>query len=285
MLMTETERGILLREAGEDRFDPDLTFFCGQCFRWREENGAYLGVAGGKVGRLLKTEDGLLLQEETPGDFQSFWKSYFDLEEDYSLLRQDLLSRCPALTEAAGELRGIRILRQEPWEALCSFIISQNNHIPRIRGIVERLCETFGEPLLEGLFSFPSPQALANRSVQELSPLRAGFRAEYLLDAARKVSEGKVDLSALPTLSLEEARARLMTIRGVGPKVAECTLLYGLHFLQAFPVDVWMKKALAGPFSGLRPEDLGPYAGLAQQWIFHFTRTAGEKPEKKACIC
>ena len=158
-------------------------------------------------------------------------------------------------------------------ELLCSFIISQNNNIPRIKGIIQRLCETLGEPSEEGLFHFPSPQRLAASSLEELAPLRAGFRAKYLLSAARLVTEGKVDLQAIPEMELEKARETLMLIHGVGPKVAECALLYGFHRLEAFPMDVWMKRVMAQWFPDKTPENFGPYAGIAQQYLFHYIRT------------
>ena len=200
---------------------------------------------------------------------------YFDLNTDYNAIKKEISELCPALKDAAESISGIRILRQEPWEALCSFIISQNNNIPRIKGIVSRLCEGFGEKK-DGCYSFPSAETLSRLSVEELAPLRAGFRARYILDAAKKVADGEVALDAMYELPLEECRKELMKIVGVGAKVAECTLLYGLHRLEAFPVDVWMKKALADSFSGVTAEGLGRYAGIAQQYIFHYTRNISE---------
>ena len=146
--------------------------------------------------------------------------------------------------------------------------MSQNNHIPRIRGIVERLCEGFGAPIPGGGFSFPAPQALAGCSVEELAPLRAGFRAKYVLDAARRVAAGEIDFDTLRALPLENARAKLEEICGVGPKVADCTLLYGLHRLDAFPVDVWVRRALAAYLPGADPKEFGEAAGLLQQVLF-----------------
>lgn len=179
----------------------------------------------------------------------------------------------PVLQEAAQYASGIRILRQDPWEALCSFILSQNNHIPRIRGMIARLCETLGDPLDTGTdFDFPTPEKLAGCSPDDLAPIRAGFRTRYLLDAAQRVARGEVDLTACQTLPLPEARQMLQQIHGVGPKVAECILLYGCHRLEAFPLDVWMLRAMETWFPGQSAADFGPYAGVAQQLIFHYSR-------------
>src|SRR5699024_513061 len=146
---------------------------CGQCFRWRENaDGTFTGVASGR--RLTVSPDA------APDD--PFWRDYFDPSLDYASIRRELAARSPVLAEAAAFAPGIRILRQDPWEALCSFILSQNNNIPRIMGIVERLCEAFGDPLPGGGFSFPPPERLAPLSVSDLAPLRCGFRARYVLD-------------------------------------------------------------------------------------------------------
>lgn len=176
------------------------------------------------------------------------------------------------LKEAAKYAPGIRILRQEPYEALCTFIISQNNNIKRIKGIVQRLCENFGEEISPGDFAFPTPQKMAELSADDLAPLRAGFRNRYLIDAAQKVYSGEVDLESCRTLDYEQARKELMKITGVGVKVADCTLLFGLHRIEAFPVDVWMKRAMDKLFPGMMPSDFGDCAGIAQQYIFHYSR-------------
>ena len=151
-------------------------------------------------------------------------------------------------------------------------LISQNNNIPRIKGIVSRLCEHFGEKIPGG-FAFPAPEVLANCTVEDLAPLRSGFRAKYILNAAQKVAQGIIILDAMKTMPLEEVRQQLMTIQGVGPKVAECAALYGLHRLEAFPMDVWMKRAMAILFPNKTAADFGRYAGIAQQYIFHYART------------
>ncbi len=240
----------------------EKTLFCGQCFRWkREADGSFSGIAGGRRGRFSQTSLGAIEQDP-------FWRGYFDLSTDYGAFCGKIERAAPSLAESVRACRGLRILRQDPWEALCTFILSQNNHIPRIRGIVERLCERFGAPIPGGGFSFPAPQALAGCSVEELAPLRAGFRAKYVLDAARRVAAGEIDFDTLRVLPLENARAKLEEICGVGPKVADCTLLYGLHRLDAFPVDVWVRRALAAYLPGADPKEFGEAAGLLQQVLF-----------------
>lgn len=253
-------------------FDPDQTLDCGQSFRWEKAGDIWQGVAFGR--RLaLKQEGEELVFSCTPEEFEGIWRGYFDLDTDYSAIGRELSAMDPVLQKACAYAGGIHILRQEPWEALCSFIISQNNNIPRIKGIIQRLCQTLGEPSAEGEFLFPTPERLAASSLEELAPLRAGFRAKYLLSAARLVTEGKVDLQAIPHMELEKARETLMLIHGVGPKVAECALLYGFHRLEAFPLDVWMKRVMERWFPKKRPEDFGPWAGVAQQYLFHYIRT------------
>lgn len=253
-------------------FELKDTLMCGQCFRFEENaDGSFTGVAFEKEITLSKWGDTLNLftNEE---DFLSVWKSYFDLELDYSRIKEDLSKIHPTLGEAARFAPGIRILRQEPFEALISFIISQNNNIKRISGIVERLCTLCGKEIGEGVYAFPTVDALAKMSAEDLAPIRAGFRARYIVDAAQKVKSGEVDLAGLENLSYDEAKAELMKITGVGVKVADCVLLYGLHRLEGFPMDVWMKRAMAALFPGIDGSAFGKYAGIAQQYIFHYAR-------------
>ena len=191
---------------------------------------------------------------------------------DYGKIRKQISGIHPILSEAAEYAPGIRILRQEPWEALCTFIISQNNNIKRIKGIVARLCESFGEEIARGEYAFPTAKKMSELSVDDLAPLRAGFRNRYLVDAAQKVSSKEVDLKKCFTLPYDEARTELMKITGVGVKVADCTLLFGFHRIEAFPVDVWMKRAMERLFPDMTASDFGEYAGIAQQYIFHYSR-------------
>lgn len=256
-------------------FDLAQTLDCGQAFRWyplENAGNAWQGVAMGRV--LTLWQDG---QEITfacpPQEFEAVWRPYFDLDADYDGMRAALSAMSPVLAQAAAFAPGIRLLRQDPWEALCSFIVSQNNNIQRIKGILQRLCQGWGDGIGGTPFcSFPAPGALAGLTPEALAPLRAGYRARHLIDAARKVSSGEVDLQAIARAPLEEARRELQKISGVGPKVAECTLLYGFHKTQCFPLDVWMKRAMQVLLPGFSPADFGDCAGLAQQYVFHYSR-------------
>ena len=254
--------------------DLDLaqTLDCGQAFRWREQpDGSFAGVAFGK-SVTVRLDGGDLVIENAEEADRALWRRYFDLDRDYGMIRGELSALHPVLKEASEYAAGIRVLRQEPYEALCTFIISQNNNIKRIKGIVQRLCEGFGEPLPDGEFAFPTARAMSALTVEEMASLRAGFRAKYLFDAARKVDSGEVDLALCETAPYEDARAELMKIKGVGVKVADCTLLFGMNRVEAFPMDVWMKRAMASLFPGLSPESFGANAGIAQQYIFHYSR-------------
>lgn len=264
------ENGIVYR--GVSDLDLAQTLDCGQSFRWeQEENGDFRGVAFDR--EVTVHLDG--------GDFYIFggkaedsalWSDYFDLDFDYGIIKNELSALSPVLKSAAEYAPGIRILRQDSWEALCSFIISQNNNIPRIKGIIKRLCECFGDKTEDSGYTFPSAARLSDLSVEDLAPLKSGFRAKYLIDAAQRVSSGEINLDEVLVMPIDEARQSLMKIKGVGPKVAECALLYGMHRLECFPMDVWMKRAMAVLLPEFTIEDLGQYAGIAQQYIFHYSR-------------
>lgn len=253
------------------------TLMCGQSFRWVENSdGSFTGTAFKKTVTVKIENDDFKIIGTTQEDFEDIWRGYFDLDTDYEKIREDLSKLHPVLAEAAKFAPGIRILRQEPFEALISFIISQNNNIKRIEGIVKRLCENFGEKNEAGEYAFPTAETLAVLSPEELSPIRAGFRHRYIIDAAKKVFSGEVNLEGCREKSFEEAKKELMTIVGVGEKVADCVLLYGLHKVNAFPMDVWMKRAMKKLFPDVNPESFGEYAGVAQQYIFHYSRLHSE---------
>ena len=196
----------IIRVEGISSLSLSDTLCCGQSFRWRECEEGFTGVAFGKAVTVCKDGDALLICGATDEDFKNIWKPYFDLDTDYVALRRDLSSKHPILKEAAKFAPGIHILRQEPFEALISFIISQNNNIKRIEGIVDRLCENFGEKLCGGFYAFPTAERLASLTEEDLAPLRAGFRNRYILDAARKVHSGEVSLEECRTLPFEEAK-------------------------------------------------------------------------------
>ncbi len=255
-------------------FDLAETFNCGQCFRWNQvSNDVFVGVAFGRVLRVYKNENQLVLSgNSVEHDYEKLWRTYFDLNTDYGKIKADLSRIDANMSDACMYAPGIRILHQDPWETLCSFIISQNNNIPRIKGIIERMCALFGDEIEPGFFSFPSCETLAQLNIDALAELKCGFRDKYIIDAAQKVATSVVNFDSIQMLPLNEARSELMKIKGVGPKVAECTLLYGFHRLEAFPVDVWMKRAMDVLFPGKSSLYFGQYAGVAQQYIFHYSR-------------
>ena len=267
--------------TGIGRLDLAASFSCGQCFRWRPaDGGAWAGVALGRAVTARSLKGGLHLFPAAPAD-AGLWADYFDLARDYGAVEARILADArlrPAL--AAG--RGIRILRQEPFETLVSFILSANNNIPRIRGIVERLCALCGRPLGQGAYAFPTPQALARQSEAALRAVGAGYRAPFVLGSARRVAEGFA-LAALRNAPLAEARKALCTLPGVGPKVADCVALFSLGHTAAFPMDVWMKRAVRALLFGggeMNPGELeravaalGEEAGIVQQFIFHYARS------------
>jgi N-glycosylase/DNA lyase len=209
-------------------------------------------------------------------DFEDVWRRYFDLDFDYGTARRALCVDA-YMDSAASFGAGIRILRQDKWEALCSFIISQCNNIPRIKTIVETMCRCFGDRIeFEGreLYGFPPPERLASLSEGDLSPLRCGYRAPYIISAARAVAGGAADLEALSRASSAEALRSLKALPGVGDKVANCVALFGFHMLDVFPVDTWMKRVIKERYGGkLDPAIFGGYAGLAQQYMFFHARS------------
>lgn len=252
-------------------FNLERTFTCGQAFRWKQkENGVWCAIVG-KDYLEAEEKDGKLYFYTDESTFNTVWKDYFALDTDYQMIC-NLICENNILRQTVEYGKGIRILKQDSWEALCSFIISQNNNIPRIMGIIERLCENFGEKLENG-FSFPSAESIAKLSLEDLSILRSGFRAKYILDAAKKVAQGEVDLKKIAAeKDINKAREELMKIYGVGKKVADCTLLFGMGRLEAFPEDVWIKRAVKVLFDGEFPKEVNDYAGVAQQFLFFFAR-------------
>lgn len=266
------------------------TLDCGQCFRWAPEDasGSWVGVVAGRAVRARQSTEGALeltgLAGPLPEAEPAFWREYFALDLNYPALLERMSAAHKSLKECIAAAPGIRVLRQPFFEALVTFLISQNNNIPRIKGIVSRLCEGLGEALPGPggpYYAFPTPERLAACAPEELAYLRAGWRVEYILDAARRVTEGRLDPEALRALPLARAKEILMECKGVGPKVADCTLLYGLGRWDAYPIDVWIKRADRALFTA-RVKDPAAYlnrrtgncAGIAQQYIFAWVRTS-----------
>ena len=268
----------MLRLEHTGGLELDSTLDCGQCFRWSRTPAGWAGVVDGRSVLARMEGDTLLLEgpDETERDF---WSRYFALDVDYPALLARYQAGNRRLAACVAENPGIRVLRQPFFETLCTFILSQNNNIPRIRGLVERLCALCGSPLENGQHAFPTPEQLAACTEEQLATLRAG----YLADATQKVLGPLPGPEALTALPLADAQAALMTIHGVGPKVADCTLLYGLGRWDAFPLDVWMKRAMAQLFPRGIPVCCRGTQGIAQQFIFAYARVhlpKGETPKQ-----
>ena len=281
-----------LEVTGVRGLDVNKTFDCGQCFRFERVGNSrheseWGGIAHGRFVSFATEGDKLYIYNATREDFDGIWKGYLGLDTDYAAAECDILSRSdsPALANAVEYGRGIRILRQEGWETLCSFIISQNNNIPRIKKIITALSERLGEEIDTSAmmchgaqgdrgYAFPSAQTIENAGTDVLVELRTGFRAKYIYDAASRVASGELDLGDVDrTEHLDEAADMLCEIKGVGPKVAACTLLFGFGRHDAFPIDVWIKRAIEKYFPGdFDAARLGSYAGIEQQYLFYYER-------------
>ena len=268
-------------------FDLDHIFQCGQCFRWEKQaDGTYAGVAKKRIVNVRydaerpgATDAGrLTITPCSEEEFETVWRPYFDLDRDYGKIKETLSRDDDIMEKAVKYGYGIRLLKQDLWETIVSFIISQNNNIPRIKGCIERLCDNFGEPLTEGAaggpvpHDIPEPEALASLTEEDLAPVRLGYRAKYLIETSRTVCEK----------GLPEDFDDLSSLCGVGPKVASCISLFGMQDYSSFPIDVWVmrvmhelygldeknKKAMA-EFARERFGDLG---GFAQQYLFYYMR-------------
>ncbi|MDR0974256.1 MAG: DNA-3-methyladenine glycosylase 2 family protein [Ruminococcus sp.] len=227
-------------------FDLELTLDCGQSFR--------------RIVNAEQKADGVvILHDITEEEFLSKWDDYFDFKLDYEAVKAEFEAD-PTMKKAIDFCGGIHILKQDPWEALISFIISQNNNIPRIKLIIERLITHFSR--------FPTAEDL----LTDISFARLGFREKYLKSAAENILSGRVNLEEIDKMTITNSRQALMKISGVGPKVAECTLLYGFHRLEAFPRDVWINRALDEFYPNGFPYIDSKYAGIAQQYLFHYIR-------------
>jgi N-glycosylase/DNA lyase len=266
------------------------TLTSGQAFRWRPCAGGWEGVIGPRWVRLREQPAGIHAETAVPVADWTWLEDYLQSRVDLADIVRTFPDDAP-MRAARAACRGLRLLRQEPWECLASFILSSTKQIVQIVQIVAALCERFGAPVVvppghEPVFAFPSPERMASASEAELRACKMGFRAPKLRATARMVAEGQVDLSGLRAKTLEEAREELLRLPGVGPKIADCVLLFAGGFSTAFPVDVWVNKALRRLyFPRRRPSPrrlrqftrayFGPQAGYAQQYLFCYMRAQG----------
>lgn len=256
------------------------TFLCGQAFRWKALSpDSFEGVAGGRRAVVSREPGGIAIRPCTEADYEAFWRHYLDLDTDYGALETTLAADA-VLGPAVCRCSGLRILNQPVWECFVSFLLSSNNNIKRIGGIVERLSARFGDSLGGGFFAFPTPGQMLAAGEDGVRGCGAGYRAAYVFHAAKAVSDG-FDADALPRLGYAAAREALLGLKGVGEKVADCVLLYSCGCSEAFPVDVWVRRAVSCAYrTGDSPaeirrfaaEHFGCLAGLAQQHLFHYER-------------
>jgi len=260
-------------------FDLIHTFECGQCFRWNKiDDISYVGVVKNSVIKITQNNDFI----EIENCDEELVNSYFDLHTDYSVIKTRLASLDDVLPKAIPSGYGIRLLKQDPWETLVSFIISANNNIPRIKKIIENLCKNFGNQISCGndvFYEFPDADTISKLSVEQLDVIKSGFRAKYIIDAAQKVSSGEIDLNSIYNMNTNDAREYLKQIKGVGNKVADCILLFAYQKYDVFPKDVWIKKVLfelygveESQFDEFVINHFGDLAGFAQQYLFYYMR-------------
>ena len=271
------EKGVWI--TGE-AIEPATVFSCGQCFRFAPHGEEYVGVAHKRVLHVRKADKGLYLYPVDQQAFSQIWRHYFDLDRRYAQI-ESRFSGNAVLAKTLSCARGLRLLNQQPFEVLISFIISANNNMGRIRNSIEALARRVGEPVEAEYHSFPEPQALCQLSAGALRECGLGYRAPYVHDTAKRVTEG-FDLQALYELPYREAKSRLMELKGVGAKVADCILLFAYNKKEAFPVDVWMKRVLKalygfvpkndGEVEAFAREQFGGHAGIAQQYLFCYAR-------------
>lgn len=262
------------------RCDVDLksTFECGQCFRFDNDGIGYTGVAFGKAVRFVQGNGYIDICNTDEKDATGIWGPFLNVDFDYSRVT-GAFPDDEYLKQAAEYSRGLHILKQDVLETVISFIISSNNNIKRIKGIIQRFCELYGKPVIfenQTLYTFPDAEDLKSVTFEGVSGLRAGFRDRYIMDAVDRIRSGNLNLDELVSLPTSEARNRLMEIKGVGLKVADCILLFGLGRYEVFPKDVWIKRVLSEIY-GTEDDNgmFGDYGGIVQQYLFNFRRNGG----------
>ncbi|MDU3087025.1 MAG: DNA glycosylase [Peptoniphilus harei] len=270
-----------------EEFDPRDIFTCGQAFRWyEEEDGSFSFVTHGIVANANKVGDEIILKGVDEKSFEEIFYDYFDLSRDYKIVMEEL-SKDEVMKRATEYGKGIRILNQDRFETIISFIISANNQIPRIQKAIEKISEMYGDYLGEDenrkYYSFPSPDQLSLAKPEDLREFaRVGFRDKRIVEASKLIASGQVDISKIEEMDLEDARKELQILPGVGPKVADCILLFAFDRKESFPVDVWIKRVMeelylkeVTPKSKIAMrgrEVFGKNAGFANQYLFYYGR-------------
>ncbi|WP_026478929.1 DNA-3-methyladenine glycosylase family protein [Alkaliphilus transvaalensis] len=293
--MIERDNSVILINA-ED-FEPKHIFECGQCFRWDQEaDGSYTGVAFNRVINVKKENNEIIIDNTNKKDFEEIWTSYFDLETNYGAIKDRLVIDDPVMKQATTFGSGIRILRQDLWETVISFIISANNNIPRIKKIVNSMSEKYGDFIGtykgKNYYSFPKPEVIAQLTKDSLMSCNTGYRAAYIINTAIQVSDNGLIVGDYQNPADGDYLKKLMELNGVGPKVANCIAFFSLGKLEAFPIDVWVKRLMehfyfcqetpGGEIQRFAKEKFGQHAGYAQQYLFYYGRELGiGKGDKK----
>ena len=247
MKIYEKDNKVILE--GVSDFDPKHIFECGQCFRWKDQgDGSYTGVANGRVINVSREGDTIYLKNTNLEDFNNIWKDYFDLDTDYSKIKNELRNMDEYLEKATEFGWGIRLLRQDPWEMIISFIISSNNRIPMIQKAIKNLSREYGTYIGsyegEDYYDFPTPQQLSKASIEEIRACSTGFRDKYIKSTTEEVIKNNDDVYSYRNLSTEDCIKELLKFNGIGPKVGDCIALFGMQKYDTFPVDVWVKRGM-----------------------------------------
>jgi len=289
MKIIEKNNKIILDGISED-FDPQHVFDCGQCFRWlKEEDDSYTGVVQGKVVNVKKENDLIIFDNTNKEDFDNIWFDYFDLGRDYSEIKNELKVMDEYLEKATEFGKGIRILQQDGWEMLISFIISANNRIPMIQRAINNLSQKYGKFIGEyrgkKYYAFPTLEELSQASVEDIRACQTGFRDKYIKGVVDYVKENNENVLFYRRLNTDECIKELMKFNGVGPKVADCIALFGMQKYDTFPVDVWVKRVMEEFYvednlslpkiRQFALEKFGDSAGFAQQYLFYYARELG----------
>ena len=276
-------------------FNPTHIFECGQCFRWNKElDGSYTGVVNKNVLNVREEKNNIIVSGKVEGNIEDLCINYFDLNRDYDEIKTSLSKIDKNMAESIEYGQGIRLLNQDLWETIISFIISANNNIPRIKGIIERLSKNYGDKIVwnnKEYYTFPSPKQLSKASIEDLRKLGLGFRDVRVYETTQIINSGKVDLDNLhKEENSQKVRELLLTLPGVGPKVADCILLFStLKRLEVFPIDVWVRRVInelyiknedetkvnKNEIEELARKKYGNLAGIAQQYLFYWKREMG----------
>lgn len=272
-----------------DPFVPEHLFECGQCFRWnKDESGNFVGVFGNNVISVKSDTENIIFRGICDGPIEPICREYFDLDTNYDNIKNTLSKIDNYLKESIEYGYGIRILKQDLWETIISFIISANNNIPRIKLIIERMCKQYGRKILfenKEYYTFPRPEKLKNATIQDFRNLGLGFRDVRVYETVQKVLSNKINLKELEEeKNIQNLRNKLLEIHGVGPKVADCIMLFALKKYEVFPIDVWVRRVISELYfdkneqkpqiiQKFAKEKYGNLAGLAQQYLFFWRRS------------